>query len=89
MSSRHLQNTTQSIDPRDEIIPPHCTPPPLTSSFGRQIFEQNRRMSFGSSPSLKRGSDQLGSPNSPQSIREPKKNKNKEELASEIPETLL
>ena len=59
------------------MIPDHCTPPPWTLKFGREISEMNRRHSFGSSICLKRGADQLGSPNSPPINQEQKKNRNK------------
>ena len=42
------------------------------------IQKKGRSNSLGSSPFLKRGSDQLGSPNSPPVDRETKKNKNEE-----------
>ena len=57
MNTRHLQATVSSNDPRDKIIP----------------SQYNRSGSFGSSPCLKRGSDQLGSPASPELDRETKK----------------
>ena len=44
--------------------------------------ELSRRMSFGSSPNLKRGAHELSSPSSPQTIRDLKKNKNIDSAAS-------
>ena len=69
----------------DDMIPAHCSPPPWTSSFGRQLSEQNRRMSFGSSPNLKRGAEQLSSPSSPQPTNNSKKNKEKDDEVVENP----
>ena len=42
------------------------------------LDKKDRTKSLGSSPFLKRGSDQLGSPESPPIEREKKKNKNEE-----------
>lgn len=85
MNARHLQDTNR--DPREEMIPSHCTPQPWKSSFSRELSEQNRRMSFGSSPCFKRGPDQLDSPNSPQPTMEPKKNKKKGDTIVGTPES--
>ena len=68
------------IDPRDQLIPDNCSPAPLRSEFGKQIFSENRRMSLGSSPKLslrfpKRGAEELSSPTSPPPVNELKKNK--------------
>ena len=73
MKSRHMQDKLK--DPLDVLIPAHCSPHPWTSTFGRQLSEQSRRMSVGSSPNLKRGAELLSSPNSPQHTNIPKKNK--------------
>ena len=69
------QNHSDLVDPRDEMIPAHCSPAPWVSEwaakYGQEMLHQNRRLSFGSSPCLqqrlsKRGSEHLSSPNSPQ-----------------------
>lgn len=66
-------------DPRDDLIPAYCSPSPWVSKFGQQVSYE-RRLSFGSSPSLndrvnKRGPEQLSSPSSPSQVNELKKNK--------------
>ena len=67
------------FDQRDKHIPDICTPAPLTSIFGQQMFKETRRMSIGSSPLLslrtKRGAQDLSSPSSPNLINDVKKSK--------------
>ena len=84
MRTRHLQD--RDIDHRDSVIPAHCSPQPWKSDFGREFSEQNRRMSFGSSPNLKRGFAELSSPSSPQTISDNKKNKNKDSMVAPNPQ---
>ena len=84
MRNRHLQDRV--IDRRDDRIPAHCSPQPWKSDFVRELSEKNRRMSFGSSPNLKRGCDELSSPSSPQSISDCKKNKNKDSVVAPKPQ---
>lgn len=70
----------QFKDPRDDQLPPNCSTSHLKSWFGQQVSAENRRLSFGSSPNLKRGPDQLSSPNSPQPSGDIKKSKSRENL---------
>ena len=66
------QNQELPADPRDKLIPEHCSPAPWKSVFGYMVSDENRRLSFGSSPCLgsrlsKRDLEQMSSPNnSPQ-----------------------
>ena len=68
MKAQYMQEKIS--DPREKMIPAHWI-----SSFGKEYSGENRRMSCGSSPNLKRGSGELSSPNSPEHSKELKKNK--------------
>ena len=74
------QSQNEQVNTRATFLPAFCSPAPLKSQFGISL---ERRLSFGSSPSLynrfnKRGSEQLSSPNSPDQLSDTLK-KSKEE----------
>jgi hypothetical protein len=84
------QTNDEIRDPRDQLLPPFCSPGPLKSSFGQNLLNESRRQSFGSSPNLtnklkKRGPEHLSSPTSPSLVKDTKKSKSGRTVQPEQP----